>query len=88
METQNQLQPGYGQPAALFPKQQGGKPTIMQVAIDKTEEYKDSANEENPDIYFLLTDVDHFENFLHDFPSQRGGQHHDKENQRERDDMD
>lgn len=43
---------------------EGGKPTIMQVAIDKTKEYKDSANEENPDIYFLLTDVDHFENFL------------------------
>ena len=29
METQNQLQPGYGQPAALFPNQQGGKRTII-----------------------------------------------------------
>ena len=44
--------------------EKGGKPSIMQFAIDKTNEYKDSATEENPDKYFLLSDVDHFEQFL------------------------
>lgn len=42
----------------------GGKPSIMQFAIEKTLEYKESASEENADHYFLLTDVDHFEQFL------------------------
>lgn len=41
-----------------------GKPSIMQFAKEKTKEYKESANEENADSYFLLTDVDHFERFL------------------------
>lgn len=44
--------------------EKGGKPSIMQFAIDKTNEYKESATKENPDKYFLLSDVDHFEQFL------------------------
>lgn len=43
---------------------EGGKPSIMRFAKEKTEEYKESASEENADSYFLLTDVDHFERFL------------------------
>ncbi len=49
-------------PQANFDK--GGRPSIIQFAKDKTLEYKESANEENPDKYFLLTDVDHFEDYL------------------------
>jgi len=44
--------------------EKGGRPSIVQFAKDKTDEYKESASEENPDSYFLLTDVDHFERFL------------------------
>lgn len=44
--------------------EQGGKPKITQLAIVKTKEYKESANDENPDSFYLLTDVDHFEQFL------------------------
>ena len=44
--------------------EKGGRPSIVQFAKDKTAEYKESASEENPDSYFLLTDVDHFERFL------------------------
>lgn len=49
-------------PQANFDK--GGRPSIIQFAKDKTSEYKKSANEENPDRYFLLTDVDHFKDYL------------------------
>lgn len=44
----------------------GGKPAIMRIAIEQTKESQEAANEENPDRdkYFLLTDVDHFEQFL------------------------
>lgn len=44
--------------------EKGGKPSIIQFAKEKTKEYKESASEENADSYFLLTDVDHFEQFL------------------------
>ena len=43
---------------------EGGRPAIMDVAIERTQEYKESANNENPDKFFLLTDVDHFKKFL------------------------
>ena len=43
---------------------EGGKPSIIKFAIEKTKEYQESASEENTDSYFLLTDVDHFENFM------------------------
>lgn len=42
----------------------GGKPTIVKFAKEKTIEYQESASEENSDHYFLVTDVDHFEDFL------------------------
>lgn len=44
--------------------QKGGKPKIGEFAICKVKEYKESASQENPDSYYLLTDVDHFGNFL------------------------
>ena len=44
--------------------EEGGKPAIMKVAVEKTQKYKKSANNENPDKFFLLTDVDNFKNFL------------------------
>lgn len=43
---------------------EGGKPSIVGFAIEKTKEYQESASKENTDYYFLLTDVDHFEQFL------------------------
>lgn len=43
---------------------EGGKPSIVSFATEKTKEYQESASEENTDHYFLLTDVDHFEQFL------------------------
>ncbi len=42
----------------------GGKPSIVRFATEKTKEYQESASNENTDHYFLLTDVDHFEQFL------------------------
>ena len=42
----------------------GGKPSIVRFATEKTKEYQESASKENPDHYFLITDVDHFEQFL------------------------
>lgn len=42
----------------------GGKPEIINVSVGKKNEYMESANEDNPDSYYLLTDVDHFEIFL------------------------
>lgn len=44
--------------------EKGGKPLITSFAIDKVNEYRESASVENPDSYWLLTDVDHFEHFL------------------------
>ena len=43
---------------------EGGKPSIVRFATEKTKEYQESASDENSDRYFLLTDVDHFEQFL------------------------
>ena len=43
---------------------EGGKPSIVRFATEKTKEYQESASEENSDHYFLITDVDHFEQFL------------------------
>lgn len=43
---------------------EGGKPSIVRFAMEKTKEYQESASEENTDHYFLITDVDHFELFL------------------------
>ena len=43
---------------------EGGKPSIIKFATEKTREYQESASKENTDSYFLLTDVDHFEHFL------------------------
>lgn len=43
---------------------EGGKPSIIRYAKEKTAEYKESASIENADSYFLLSDVDHFEQFL------------------------
>lgn len=43
---------------------EGGKPSIVRFATEKTKEYQESASEENTDHYFLITDVDHFEQFL------------------------
>ncbi len=43
---------------------EGGKPSIVRFAMEKTKEYQESASEENTDHYFLITDVDHFEHFL------------------------
>ena len=43
---------------------EGGKPSIVRFATEKTKEYQESASKENPDHYFLITDVDHFEQFL------------------------
>lgn len=43
---------------------EGGKPSIVRFATEKTREYQESASEENTDHYFLITDVDHFEQFL------------------------
>ncbi len=42
----------------------GGKPSIVRFAAEKTKEYQESASKENTDHYFLITDVDHFEQFL------------------------
>lgn len=42
----------------------GGKPEIVEFAVNKKKDYQESVNEDNPDSYFLLTDVDHFEMFL------------------------
>ena len=42
----------------------GGKPEIVEFAINKKKDYQESVNEDNPDSYYLLTDVDHFEIFL------------------------
>lgn len=42
----------------------GGEPIITSFAIGKVKEYRESASVENPDSYWLLTDVDHFEQFL------------------------
>lgn len=36
------------------------EPRIFRFAIDKVEYYKSSSSPENPDMYYLLTDVDHF----------------------------
>ncbi len=44
--------------------EKGGKPIITDFAIDKVKEYRESASEDNPDSFYLLTDVDHFEHFL------------------------
>ncbi len=44
--------------------EKGGKPSIIEFAVEKTKEYQESASEENTDHYFLITDVDHFEHFL------------------------
>lgn len=44
--------------------EKGGKPKIVEYAVNKAKEYKESANEENPDNYFLLTDVDDFGQYL------------------------
>lgn len=52
--------------------EKGGKPQITEFAIDKKLEYQDSANEENPDSYYLLTDVDHFESFLPEMKEECG----------------
>ena len=43
---------------------EGGKPSIVRFATEKTKEYQESASKENTDHYFLITDVDHFELFL------------------------
>jgi len=43
---------------------EGGKPSIVRFATEKTKEYQESASDENTDYYFLITDVDHFEQFL------------------------
>lgn len=43
---------------------EGGKPSIVRFATKKTKEYQESASKENADYYFLITDVDHFEQFL------------------------
>ena len=43
---------------------EGGKPSIVRFATEKTKEYQESASKENTDHYFLITDVDHFEQFL------------------------
>ncbi|MBO4597081.1 MAG: RloB domain-containing protein [Bacteroidaceae bacterium] len=43
---------------------EGGKPSIINFATEQTKEYQESASKENTDSYFLLTDVDHFENFM------------------------
>lgn len=43
---------------------EGGKPSIVRFATEKTKEYQESASKENIDLYFLLTDVDHFDQFL------------------------
>lgn len=43
---------------------EGGKPSIVRFATEKTKEYQESASEEKTDLYFLITDVDHFEQFL------------------------
>ena len=43
---------------------EGGEPSIVRFATEKTKEYQESASEENTDHYFLITDVDHFEQFL------------------------
>jgi hypothetical protein len=42
----------------------GGKPEIVEFAINKKKDYQESVNEDNPDSYYLLTDIDHFEEFL------------------------
>lgn len=42
----------------------GGKPSIIKFAKEKTKEYQESASKEVSDLYFLITDVDHFECFL------------------------
>lgn len=44
--------------------EKGGNPKITRFAIEKVNDYRESASEENPDSYWLLTDVDHFEQFL------------------------
>lgn len=44
--------------------EKGGKPLITSFAIEKVNEYRESASMDNPDSYWLLTDVDHFEQFL------------------------
>lgn len=44
--------------------EKGGKPSIIEFAVKKTKEYQESASKENTDHYFLITDVDHFEQFL------------------------
>ena len=44
--------------------EKGGKPLITSFAIGKVNEYRESASVDNPDSYWLLTDVDHFEQFL------------------------
>lgn len=43
---------------------EGGKPSIVRFATEKTKEYQESASNENADHYFLITDVDHFEQYL------------------------
>lgn len=43
---------------------EGGKPSIVRFATEKTKEYQESASKETTDHYFLITDVDHFEQFL------------------------
>ena len=42
----------------------GGKPEIVEFAINKKKDYQESVNEDNPDSYYLLTDIDHFEEFI------------------------
>lgn len=44
--------------------EKGGKPLITSFAISKVKEYRESASVDNPDSFWLLTDVDHFEQFL------------------------
>lgn len=44
--------------------EEGGKPSIVRFATEKTKEYQESASKENTDHYFLITDVDHFEQYL------------------------
>lgn len=36
------------------------EPRIFKFAIDKVEDYKASSSPDNPDSYYLITDVDHF----------------------------
>ena len=50
--------------------EKGGKPLITSFAVAKVKEYRESASVDNPDSFWLLTDVDHFEQFLTEMRSE------------------